>query len=102
VSHAVPTPKERRQMKKQPKPIINPKSRSQLKNLFKTHGLQSWIFDEKALFFEWEGLEYQFYIIEKNIYLEKIAVLKDVIVAHLDSFKSHIQKQKSELPDCLK
>lgn len=60
------------------------------------------MFDERILFFQWEGLEYEFLIIENNIYLEKINVLKDVIVAKLDSFKPHIQPAKSELPWFLK
>ena len=89
-------------MKKVSNPIIHPKSRSQLKKLFKKFGLQSWMFDERLLFFQWEGLEYELLIIENNIYLEKINVLKDIVVANLDSFKSHIQQSKPQLPDFLK
>ena len=89
-------------MKRVNKGIVNPLSKNDLKQLIKRFGLQSWMFDEKLLLFEWEGLEYEFYIIEDRIYLERITVLRDILLADLEKIESHIKKAKHELPDFLK
>lgn len=89
-------------MKRINKGIVNPLSHSDLKMLIKRYGLQSWMFDEKLLLFQWEGLEYEFYIIENIIYLERITVLRDIPLAKLEIFESNIRKVKHELPDFLK
>ena len=85
-------------MKNNMRGIVTPVSRSNLKKLIKRHGLQSWMFDERLLFFEWEGLEYEFYIYEDTIVLEKINVQKNVVLARLADFKSQIRTTKSKLP----
>lgn len=89
-------------MKNTLKGIISPASRKNLKKLIQLHGFQSWLFDENLLFFEWEGLEYEFYVYGESIHLEKINVHKDVILADLDELKCNIQSTKPELPDYLK
>lgn len=90
-------------MKNTLKGIINPVSRKNLKKLIQLHGFQSWMFDENLLFFEWEGLEYEFYVCGDSIHLEKINVHKDVILADFEDLKYNIQPTtKPELPDYLK
>ena len=88
-------------MKNTLKGIINPISLKNLKKLIKVHGLQSWMFDENLLFFEWEGLQYEFYVCGDTIHLEKIIIQKDVILADFEDLKYNIQSTKPELPDYL-
>ena len=85
-------------MRKVMRGIVTPISRSNLKKLIKLHGLQSWMFDENLLFFEWDGLEYQFYIYDNDIFLEKINLQRDVVLANLEDFKTNIRSTKSKPP----
>jgi hypothetical protein len=90
-------------MKNTSKGIINPVSRKNLRCLIKLHGLQSWMFDKNRLFFEWKGLEYEFYVCCDTIHLERINIQKEVILADFDNLKYNIQSpKKPELPDFLK
>jgi hypothetical protein len=60
------------------------------------------MFDHRLLTFQWEGLEYEFYVFDDTIYLEKINVLRNVKIANLEKFQSVIHESKHELPDYLK
>jgi hypothetical protein len=89
-------------MKKVNSGIVSPLSRGDLKMLIKQFGLQSWMFDEKLFLFQWKGLEYEFYIYDDKIYLEKITILRDIFFANLEQLESSIKKPKHKLPDFLK
>lgn len=81
--------------------IIQIPSRSHLKKMVKIHGLQAWMFDENLLYFEWKGLEYEFYVYDQTIVLTRINVLRNVPLTELDKVKSKIKKNTPKLPDFL-
>lgn len=83
------------------KPIVCPLSKTDLKYLIKRFGLQAWMFDHRLLVFQWEGLEYEFYVYDDAIFLEKINVLRNIKVSNLDKFQPVIHTPKHELPDFL-
>jgi len=61
--------------------IVRPLSKDRLLRLIELHGLQTSIFDRELYILDWDGLEYQFHVIENRILLHCVIVRKDVVLS---------------------
>ena len=64
--------------------LIRPLTKRRLQRLIRIHGLQCDLFDNSRFLFDWEGLEYQFYVKEQKLLLERIRVRMDITIGPME------------------
>lgn len=70
--------------------VVDPVTWTKLRDLIKTHGLQTSIFDPRLVELDWDGLVYKIRIADEKLYLETIEVHMDIVVGRLKQFQQNI------------
>jgi hypothetical protein len=71
-------------------PVVHLFSRAELRQLIRRHGLLIHRFDTSLLYLDWDGLEYQFRILNGRIFLETIVIRSDVILGRVDIHENDV------------